>query len=349
MLDLSRPILKRACWFLFAIPLIFVATTHSQDATKLADRLHAADVGSALDASDVKPWHLKMDVQLFDAKGKPADKGTIEEWWVSPELRRITFTMPSYTVTQLHNKDGYFLTKSQVYETPTLDDLLGQIVHPMPHQAEIDDAKPDLRKQKFGKVELDCIMLDQPLKNVAHPPLGLFPTFCLDPDKDSLRFTTELGSLMFMRNRMGLFQGRSVALDVSGITDGIEAISGHITTLEGILVANMDSVPAADMEPITANATKISAGVIAGKALSQPTPVYPVAAKQNHVTGTVVLHAIIGVDGHILSLHIISTPDPDLAIAAVAAVRKWTYKPYLLLGVPTEVETTINVNFAMSP
>jgi TonB family protein len=289
-----------------------------------------------------------MDVQLFDAKGDAADKGTIEEWWASPELRRITFTMPSYTVTQLHNKDGYFLTKSQVYETPTLDDLLGQIVHPMPHQAEIDDAKPDLRKLKFGKVELDCIMLDQPLKNVAYPPLGLFPTFCLDPDKDSLRFTTELGSLMFVRNRMGLFQGRSVALDVSGITDGIEAVSGHITTLEGMLVTNMDFAPAADMEPITAHATKIGAAVMAGKALSQPPPIYPEAAKQNHVAGTVVLHAIIGVDGHILSLHIVSTPDPDLAIASVAAVRKWTYTPYLLLGVPTEVETTINVNFTIS-
>jgi hypothetical protein len=322
---------------------------HAEDTTKLTERLHAADANSALDAPDVKPWHLKMDVELFDAKGKPAEKGTIEEWWVSPELRRLTFTMPSYTVTQLHNKDVYFLTKSQTYEPFTLDDLLAQVVHPMPRQAEIDDAKPDLRKQKFGQVELDCIMLDQPLKRVAYPPLGLFPTFCLDHDKDSLRFTTELGSLNFVRNRMGLFQGRSVAVDVSGITDGIEVISGHITTLESMLVANMDSAPAADMEPITAHATKIGPAVMAGKLMSQPQPVYPETAKRNHVTGTVILHAIIGVDGHILSLHIISTPDPDLAIASIAAVRMWTYTPYLLLGVPTEVETTINVNFTMSP
>jgi outer membrane biosynthesis protein TonB len=41
-------------------------------------------------------------------------------------------------------------------------------------------------------------------------------------------------------------------------------------------------------------------------------------------------------------------PDPDLALAAIDAVRKWVYKPYLLLGVPVDVETTINVNFTFN-
>jgi protein TonB len=34
-----------------------------------------------------------------------------------------------------------------------------------------------------------------------------------------------------------------------------------------------------------------------------------------------------------------------LTSAAVDAVHRWRYKPYLLNGDPTEVETTINVNF----
>ena len=34
-----------------------------------------------------------------------------------------------------------------------------------------------------------------------------------------------------------------------------------------------------------------------------------------------------------------------LQSAAVDAVRNWRYKPYLLNGEPTEVETTITVNF----
>jgi protein TonB len=37
-----------------------------------------------------------------------------------------------------------------------------------------------------------------------------------------------------------------------------------------------------------------------------------------------------------------------LVPAALAAVRTWRYKPYLLNGQPVEVETTITVIFTLS-
>lgn len=318
------------------------------DPAALAARLHNAAASSSIDTPGLKPWHLKLAVQLFDAKGKPTEQGTIEEWWVGQEERRITYSLPSYTVTQLHNKDGFFLTKSQTYEPSNLDDLLDQVTHPMPHEDEIDKAKPDLRKQTFGKVPLDCIMLDQPMKGVAYPPLGLFPTFCLDSGKDSLRISTEVGSLAFVRNRVGLFQGRTIPIDLTAESDGIRTMSAHVVELSGVQLSDADFKPGADMEPVASRAASIAGGTMAGYALSQPTPVYPQSAKANHVTGTVVIHAIIARDGRIESLHLVTTPDPDLAIAAIVAVRHWTYKPYILNGVPTEVETTINVKFAMN-
>jgi hypothetical protein len=206
----------------------------ADDPSALAARLHNTAASNSIDTSELHPWHLKLAIQLFDAKGKPTEQGTIEEWWSSQEQRRITYTLPSYQVTHLHNKDGYFLTKSQVYEPTTLDDLLEQVVHPMPHEDEIDRAKPDLRKQAFGKVPLDCIMLDQPLKRVPYPPLGLFPTFCLDAGKDSLRVSTELGSLAFIRNRVGHFQGRSVPIDLTAESGGVQIMSAHIAELTGV-------------------------------------------------------------------------------------------------------------------
>jgi TonB family protein len=63
------------------------------------------------------------------------------------------------------------------------------------------------------------------------------------------------------------------------------------------------------------------------------------------VSGTVRLGAIIGSDGKIRSLKFASIPDADLGIAAVAAVRHWRYQPYLLNGVPVDVQTEITVNF----
>jgi TonB family protein len=89
--------------------------------------------------------------------------------------------------------------------------------------------------------------------------------------------------------------------------------------------------------------------VIAGTRVTFVQPVYPGVAKQNHESGTVVLRALIGRDGHIHSLRPVSVSNSDFLISAIAAVRQWTYKPYLLKGEPVEVDTTITVNYALSP
>ncbi|WP_254064493.1 TonB family protein [Granulicella sp. S156] len=92
---------------------------------------------------------------------------------------------------------------------------------------------------------------------------------------------------------------------------------------------------------------RISAGVMAVNILNKVAPVYPQEARDAGISGTVVLHAIIGKDGSIQALQLVSGPK-ELAPAAYDAVKQWTYKPYLLNGEPTEVDTTIMVNFNLN-
>jgi protein TonB len=56
------------------------------------------------------------------------------------------------------------------------------------------------------------------------------------------------------------------------------------------------------------------------------------------------LTVIIGVDGHIAKVQLISG-HPLLAQAAIDAVRQWVYDPTLLNGQPAEVVTTVDVSF----
>jgi protein TonB len=90
----------------------------------------------------------------------------------------------------------------------------------------------------------------------------------------------------------------------------------------------------------------LSAGVAQGMLEYKVTPEYPFDAKVNHVSGTVVLQAVIGKDGHIHDLNVVSGPKL-LQGAAILAVRQWRYRPYMLNGDPVEVRTTINVIFAL--
>jgi len=91
---------------------------------------------------------------------------------------------------------------------------------------------------------------------------------------------------------------------------------------------------------------KVKGGVMAGNILTEVNPEYPKEAKDAGIQGTVVLHAIIGKNGVVEKLQAVSGPK-ELIPSAIDAVRQWTYKPYLLNGNPTEVETTITVNFAI--
>ena len=86
----------------------------------------------------------------------------------------------------------------------------------------------------------------------------------------------------------------------------------------------------------------VSADEMQQNILTKAVPVYPPAAKKARIQGKVVLDAVIGTDGNIESLRVISGPQ-ELQQSALDAVRQWTYKPYLLNGDPVEVETTVNI------
>ncbi len=92
------------------------------------------------------------------------------------------------------------------------------------------------------------------------------------------------------------------------------------------------------------NRVKESSGVVAARIISRPDPIYPEWVRRAGIQGDVLLHAIIGTDGHILELRAVSG-NPMLVQPALDAVRQWRYQPTLLDGEPVEVETTITVNF----
>jgi protein TonB len=73
---------------------------------------------------------------------------------------------------------------------------------------------------------------------------------------------------------------------------------------------------------------------------------YPLLGQHSRVQGSVVLQAVIGADGNIENLRVVSGP-AILASAAQQAVRQWRFKPFLQNGQPVETKTRITVNFSI--
>jgi TonB family protein len=106
-------------------------------------------------------------------------------------------------------------------------------------------------------------------------------------------------------------------------------------------------VSQADTTESKPKALQVGANVEAAQLTRQVAPVYPPIAKTAHISGTVVLHAIIGKDGTVEDLQFVSGP-PLLLKSAMDAVKQWQYKRTLLMGEPVRVDTTISVVYTLN-
>jgi protein TonB len=97
----------------------------------------------------------------------------------------------------------------------------------------------------------------------------------------------------------------------------------------------------------TRGPVRLPSTIVAGLLIRKVTPVYPPIAIATRLEGTVVLQATISKAGTIENLRVISG-HVMLQQAALDAVQRWVYRPYLLNGQPVEVETTVNVVFSLS-
>jgi TonB family protein len=118
-------------------------------------------------------------------------------------------------------------------------------------------------------------------------------------------------------------------------------------TMETVQFVSKDSAPASSRQderelPVAG----VSGNVQAAKLVEHVVPVYPSLARQARIQGSVRLHAILAKDGTVKSLEVLSG-HPLLIQAAIDAVRKWRYAPTLVSGRRVEVDTTIDVIFAL--
>ncbi|MFN3322078.1 MAG: energy transducer TonB [Bryobacteraceae bacterium] len=145
---------------------------------------------------------------------------------------------------------------------------------------------------------------------------------------------------------------------MSGAVGVVGGVPGGIPggAAGGVIGGILGSVPSAappppppvkEEKPATPQRIRVGGNVQAARLIRQPRPAYPPLAKQARIQGTVKFNAIIGKDGTIQNLQLVSG-HPLLIPSATEAVKQWVYQPTLLNGEPVEVVTQIDVNFTLS-
>jgi protein TonB len=128
-----------------------------------------------------------------------------------------------------------------------------------------------------------------------------------------------------------------------GVVGGVAG--GQMGGVIGGVIGGVGGAP----PPPKPTQTRIRQGgnVTAAKLMNKVQPMYPPLARQTRISGTVRLHAIIGKNGSVEQLEVMSG-HPLLVQAALDAVKQWKYQPTTLNGEPVEVDTTIDVIFSLN-
>ena len=143
----------------------------------------------------------------------------------------------------------------------------------------------------------------------------------------------------------------------------VEVVAGdvHRTVHPGTNSVRVDLQPGSAPQPLavppaTASAASVTSNAAESVQMSADTaevvsrpvkPGYPLLARQMKVQGSVILQALIGRDGLIQDLHVVSGP-PILASAAQEAVKQWHFKPHYMGEEAVETQARITVNFTIS-
>ena len=306
----------------------------------------------------LKPWHLKASYQFYDAKGNPAEQGTFEYWWASPKVRRSSWTRPGAARTDWSTADGK-LFRQEIgahlrYFERTLMEVLSS---PLPDHALIDSGRMELglKSAPAGKVKMPCVtgslrmFVGGKLESHASSPPD---DFCLDPASLAVRMTSSRDSITTGYNQIVRTQGRYLARQVDVSVGKQKVFSITVQTIDSLNPADPALTPGTDAV-IAQNAISQSSSCFAGddvKSGSLETkvqPHYPSMAKSNREQGDVILGVLIGPEGNVHDLEVLSTPSPALADAAVEAVKQWHYRSCMSNGAAVEMDAIVYVFFML--
>jgi hypothetical protein len=234
-------------------PILFIAfliviSARSQSKEGLQRRVLSASHSTRIDDVEMKPWHLKVNFELYGHDGKVSNAGVLEEWFAGLTLWKLRIESPSYTATVIEDGKDDFRTKGSGPVPLRLRAIERDIVYPMPMGEDLSKTVPHSSHLKLEQMSLDCIQLTEP-----PIPSSSSPTFCFDPTDGDLRAILSDGSWSLIRNKVGLFEGHSAALRITARVGNVETetASAEVVDLSEITLNDALFVPSSDMEKVT--------------------------------------------------------------------------------------------------
>jgi hypothetical protein len=297
----------------------------------VAESMRTVSALNGLDPTTPQPWHIVIAYDQFDEDGDNVHSGVIEELWAGPKKYRISYKSDTLNQTDFATEQGLFRLGDQRWPNRVEMQARNEVVNPFAFAATLQDVKVSSMERTFGPHVLHCIVFER--SGVISAPTQ----YCFDRDGTELRYARGEGWFQTAYNGIGQIEGRNVARQVEVTDGGHRFLSIQVRTIEAIVhVDERELAPPAD----AVNLTGQRVTGVNPRPVQNVFPEWPSSIRLQHFS--IALQIVIGKDGRVVSAQALSGP-PEAFKAAEAAVRKWRYQPYLVLGEPAEVETKVQL------
>jgi hypothetical protein len=310
---------------------------------------------SSLKAEGLKPWHMKVDLQLTPpGKSKP-ESATLEGWSMGPYQWKRVYTGKD----RQYNGSEWSVSRFEQYRTKPDDGgfdpsrlnehTARPVIDPLSLAGNIQPGyEMTIKSSSLDGATLKCVLVANPSAYDVDPtnPDTLFPTACFDNDMHLRAVSASDEVVKF--DDVQPFQNRSVARDVKVLIKGAQVAEMKVTLLE-----EWTGADAAQLKPgkgTVSEPYRIEPG------MPQPESVheegFPPPTKNGgkfeggslYYSGMIKVPIVIKKDGSVKVNTKEMMADDRVKDAAEDAIDHWKFKPYLVDGQPVEVGYTVHYN-----
>ncbi len=302
--------------------------------------LREATAVNGLESSSASPWYIAVSYDVFDEDGDNVRSGTFEEFYVGPREYRQIYKSATFNQIDIATETGLYRSGDQRWPDAVEYEVRSKVLRPL-YQVSGGGSEVRLEKTeaKFGNVDLPCVALRSTNKN--HIALA-DPTFCFQPSTLMVRYVQAGVSQRTIYNDYVRLRDRYIARDINVARyDGKPLLKirvddvGELAEVDYSLFSpDQDSVG-----PIGGRIVLPSSVYMDEYRVADSMPVFP-----RGVVGKVNVKFVVGKDGRVIEASASDGPE-RLQKAVLEAVRKYRFRPYLVLDQPVEVETGTSFSY----
>jgi hypothetical protein len=300
------------------------------DAVDLPNWLSKEEALNGLQSTGLLPWHIVVTYDQFDEDGDNVHSGVYEEYWVGANKYKRIYKSDDFNQTDYATDKGLYRLGDQHWPRPAQSQVRTEVIAPFFYAATLQGFHGRNAERIFSGYRLQCVLIERD-SGISDPT-----QYCFEPDSSILRYNRGYGWFQTAYNQIVPFQGRNLAHQVDVTDGGKPYLKLRVETIELISHLNeADFMPPADaIGPLGDRVKGVSPQPINMSSLPQ----WPSSMREQHFV--VQVEIVIGKDGHVVSARAVSGP-PEGYKACENAVRKWVFKPYLVLDKPVEVEQKV--------